>query len=83
MKALRIFWHQLQNYHSFRVYYRDGTRTRRLRWADAVGCAETFKGRIEFDPYDFKPADNTVTRTRPELGAKLYAASKGADHAGK
>ena len=37
------------DYPYWRVLYKDGTRTRLLYWAEANGCAETFKGKLIID----------------------------------
>ncbi len=50
MNFIREFWHRLQGYHSFRVYYRDGRHTYLVRWDVACGLAGCFGGTIKFEP---------------------------------
>lgn len=48
----RRLWHIIKNYHSFRVVYKDGQHTYRMRIDEASSLAEVFKGEVIFDPYE-------------------------------
>lgn len=51
---MKKFWHWLADRQSWRVIYRDGERSRRMKLRFAVGYKEIFGGELLFDPLELK-----------------------------